>query len=251
VGKCIKPPKDQQTAQSIKDGGMSMTYQTVIEGLFIERPNRFIAKILIEGKEEICHVKNTGRCKELLVPGAVVFLEDHRQNIKTRKTKFSLIGVQKGDKLINIDSQAPNKVVGEWLRTEALFSHIQTIKPEYSYKASRFDFFVQTEDKKYLIEVKGVTLEDEGTALFPDAPTMRGLKHIEELCNAQREGYETYLIFVIQMKGVQYFTPNAQMQQAFFDALKEAQKQGVLLLAYDCYIEKDSMVLADPVKIRL
>lgn len=226
-----------------------MYYETVKEGRFIQRPNRFIAKVEIEGKEEICHVRNTGRCRELLLPGALVFLEANSN--PARKTKFSIIGVQKGDRLINMDSQAPNQAVYEWLQGGGLISDIEEIKPEYFYGDSRFDFFVRTEQRKILIEVKGVTLEEDGVALFPDAPTERGLKHILGLSKAQQEGYDTYLIFVVQMKNVRYFTPNRRMQPAFGEGLHKAKQQGVTLLAYDCDVTKNSMTISSQVTVVL
>lgn len=220
--------------------GQNMHYKRIKEGRFISRPNRFIAHIEIEGKEEICHVKNTGRCKELLLPGASVFVQE--SDNPNRKTKFDLIGVYKGDLLVNIDSQIPNKVFREWVEKSNYFSQLTFIKPEYKYKNSRFDFYLEEGEKKILVEVKGVTLEEEGVALFPDAPTERGVKHIYELCEGIDEGYEAYLVFIIQMKGIQYFTPNIRTHPAFGEAVKYAIQQGVKILAMDCLVSSDSII---------
>lgn len=226
-----------------------MLYENMVEGTFIKRPNRFIAQVLIQGNVEICHVKNTGRCKELLVPGVTVYLE--RNHNVHRKTKFSLISVIKNGQLINMDSNAPNKVVYEWLKEGGLFSDITLIKPETKYNNSRFDFYLEHGGQKTFIEVKGVTLEEDGVVRFPDAPTIRGVKHINELQAAKKEGYEAYVIFVIQMKNVKYFTPNDKTHKDFGDALREAKKLGVGILAYDCQVTKDSLALSDEVEVIL
>ena len=180
-----------------------MIYANIVTGIFIKRPNRFIAHVIIDGREEKAHVKNTGRCRELLIPGALVYLQEH-DNPK-RKTRFSLIAVQKGDLLVNIDSQAPNYVfmeaLNKGLRLPNLNSPVSLIKPEALYGSSRFDFYVTAGGEKAYIEVKGVTLEDRGAAKFPDAPTERGVRHICELMDAVREGYLAYVVFVAQMKG--------------------------------------------------
>lgn len=226
-----------------------MLYQNIVEGTFIKRPNRFIAHVMIDGNLEICHVKNTGRCKELLIPGVTVYLE--RNYNTNRKTKYSLINVDKNGKLINMDSNAPNKVVHEWLKEGKLFSDISLIRPEMKYNNSRFDFYVEHGNKKAFIEVKGVTLEEDGVVRFPDAPTMRGVKHVYELCDAKKEGYEAYVIFVIQMKNVLYFTPNIKTHKEFGDALIEASNFGVQILAYDCHVTKDFLNIVDEVEVRL
>ena len=217
-----------------------MKYEKIKEGIFISRPNRFIAIVNIDGKEETCHVKNTGRCKELLIKGSKVFLEDCSHN-PNRKTKYDLIAVYKGDCLVNMDSQAPNKVVQEWL--PILFPDITLIRPETKYKNSRFDFYVETEQEKIFMEVKGVTLEVDGEARFPDAPTERGVKHIQELIACRKDGYEAYIIFVVQMKGVTHFVPNLATHPEFAEALKNAKKQGVKILCYDCKVTPDELVL--------
>ena len=225
-----------------------MKYAKIKEGIFISRPNRFIAIVNIDGKEETCHVKNTGRCKELLIKGSKVFLEDCSHN-PNRKTKYDLIAVYKGDCLVNMDSQAPNKVVQEWL--PKLFPDITLIRPETKYKNSRFDFYVETETEKIFMEVKGVTLEVDGEARFPDAPTERGVKHIQELIACRKDGYEAYIIFVVQMKGVTHFVPNVATHPEFAEALKNAKKQGVKILCYDCKVTPDELVLDKEVKVQV
>jgi sugar fermentation stimulation protein A len=226
-----------------------MEYKNIKQAKFLSRPNRFIANIEIGGKTEICHIKNTGRCKELLTPDAVVFVQESDNN--NRKTKYDLISVYKGKRLINIDSQVPNKVFYEWMLDNNLFGEITLIKPECKYKNSRFDFYIETAAKKIFVEVKGVTLEENGIAMFPDAPTERGIKHITELCQCIREGYEAYIVFVIQMKDVLYFTPNIKTHKAFGDALISAEKQGVKIMALDCEVKKTSIKARDFVDVRL
>lgn len=227
-----------------------MIYKNVVTGRFKNRPNRFIAMVEIDGKVETCHVKNTGRCRELLLPEAEVYLE--KSDNPNRKTAYDLVGVKKEEVLINMDSQAPNKAVKEWLEKEVYFKNITYLKPECKYGNSRVDFYLETaEGKKIFIEVKGVTLEEEGIARFPDAPTLRGIKHIKELEQAVMKGYEAYILFVIQMKGIKWFEPNDRTHQAFGDTLREAAKNGVGILAYDCMITKDSMELDAPIEVRL
>lgn len=227
-----------------------MIYKNVVTGKFKNRPNRFIAMVEIDGKVETCHVKNTGRCRELLLPEAEVYLE--KSDNPNRKTAYDLVGVKKEEVLINMDSQAPNKAVKEWLEKEVYFKNITYLKPECKYGNSRVDFYLETaEGRKIFIEVKGVTLEEEGIARFPDAPTLRGIKHIKELEQAVMKGYEAYILFVIQMKGIKWFEPNDKTHQAFGDTLREAAKNGVGILAYDCMITKDSMELDAPIEVRL
>lgn len=226
-----------------------MRYKKILEGTFLSRPNRFIAQVMIQGKEETCHVKNTGRCKELLVPGARVFVEE--SDNPNRKTKYDLIAVYKGNILINMDSQIPNAVVQEWLEKGGLFSNISLVKREVTFGDSRFDLYVEYEDKKVFIEVKGVTLEQEGVARFPDAPTLRGVKHVEELKKCLEEGYEAYIIFVIQMKGIRQFEPNWNTHAQFGEALVRAKEAGVNVLAYDCLVTPDSIVLEQEIKVCL
>lgn len=226
-----------------------MKYERIEIGRFIERPNRFIAYVEIGGKKETVHVKNTGRCAELLRPDATVYVQ--RAENPERKTQWDLIAVKKDRRIVNMDSQIPNKVVEEWLKKGNLFSDITLIKPETTYKKSRFDLYVEADGRKIFIEVKGVTLEEDGVVRFPDAPTERGVKHVEELCEARKEGYEAYIFFVVQMKGVQYFTPNMQTHPEFGHALKKAEEQGVRILAYDCKVGKDSIELAKEVPVIL
>ena len=225
-----------------------MQYGNICKGRFLRRTNRFIAIVDIDGEEVTCHVKNTGRCRELLVEGAIVFLEDCKDN-PNRKTRYDLIAVYKGDMLVNMDSQAPNKVVQEWL--PKLFPDITLIRPETKYKNSRFDFYVETETEKIFMEVKGVTLEVDGEARFPDAPTERGVKHIQELIACRKDGYEAYIIFVVQMKGVTHFVPNVATHPEFAEALKNAKKQGVKILCYDCKVTPDELVLDKEVKVQI
>lgn len=226
-----------------------MRYHNVHEGIFINRPNRFIAHVKIGGKEEVCHVKNTGRCRELLVPGAKVYLE--KSSNPNRKTQFDVIGVEKGDLMINIDSQIPNKAAGEWLAKGNLFPPGATLRPETTYGKSRFDFYVEYGERKAFLEVKGVTLEEEKIAKFPDAPTLRGVKHVLELGQCIQAGYEAYLLFVIQMKGMTKMMPNWTTHPEFGEALQRAEKQGVHILAYDCLVEADRIEIQEPVPVCL
>lgn len=230
-----------------------MKYSNIIKGRFIERPNRFIAHVEINGKTEICHVKNTGRCRELLIKGCNVFLEE--SDNPNRKTKYDLVAVEKGNLLINMDSNAPNKVVQEWLTSSGCSilkeSEQAFVKPEYKYKNSRFDFYVEDGTRKIFIEVKGVTLEEESVVKFPDAPSERAVKHVEELVEALNEGYESYVIFVVQMKSIKYFTPNHDTQPQFAEALKNAQLKGVKVLAYDCVVTEDTLKLDQEVPVHL
>jgi sugar fermentation stimulation protein A len=226
-----------------------MEYKNIREGIFISRPNRFIANIEIDGEGEICHVKNTGRCKELLIPGSKIYVQE--ANNKHRKTKYDLISVYKGDRLVNIDSQVPNKVFYDWLLTSNFFKEVVSIKPESKYRNSRFDFYIETAAKRIYLEVKGVTLEENGIALFPDAPTERGIKHIIELCQCIKDGYEAYMVFIIQMKDVLYFTPNIKTHKAFGEALKTANQAGVNIFALDCEVTKNSITAKDFVDVLL
>ncbi|AQS03123.1 MULTISPECIES: DNA/RNA nuclease SfsA [Clostridium] len=226
-----------------------MKYNNILKGKFILRPNRFIAYVEIDGNEEVCHVKNTGRCKELLTPNATVFIQ--KNDNPKRKTKFSLIGVVKGDRMINMDSQVTNKVVHEWILKGNLLKDVTLIKPEAKYKNSRFDFYVETKHKKIFIEVKGVTLENNGIVKFPDAPTERGVKHLRELIDCVREGYDAYVIFVIQMKDVVHFEPNVETHKEFGDTLKYAKENGVNIVAVDCLVDEDSINIRDYVDVIL
>lgn len=225
-----------------------MHYENMVSGEFLNRPNRFIAHVRINGEEQICHVKNTGRCKELLVPGATVFCQ--RCENPNRKTKFDLIAVQKGDRLINMDSQAPNAAVGQWLKSGGL-GPISDLRPETTFGTSRFDFAFQKDGRQCYLEVKGVTLENGGVCAFPDAPTIRGAKHLQELTQASREGYGAFVLFVIQMTDVAYLHPNDATDPAFGQALREAAAAGVQVIAMDCQVTETSMVLQRPVPIQL
>lgn len=226
-----------------------MRYDNIHKGKFLSRPNRFIANVEIDGKAEVCHVKNTGRCKELLIEGCTVWLE--HSDSESRKTAFDLVAVEKGDRLINMDSQAPNKAVGEWLREKMPFSEGFSVYPEKKYGNSRFDFYLESQDRKIFMEVKGCTLEKDGVVLFPDAPTLRGVKHIEELSNCLDEGYESYIMILVQMSDVKYFTPNYDTHPEFGEALEKASRKGVKILCYDCNVTHDSMTVGKPVKVKL
>ena len=223
-----------------------MIYTKVIPGIFVSRPNRFIAHVLVNGTEEIAHVKNTGRCKELLVPGCTVYLYCAPEG--SRKTKYDLIAVEKGGRLINMDSQAPNKVVGEWLAK--LLPEAQ-IRPEVQYGGSRFDFCITQGDRKSFLEVKGVTLEQEGIAMFPDAPTERGVKHIRELIDCVKAGYGAGLLFVVKMKGISYLRPNDRTHPEFGQALREAAEAGVRIRAVDCIVTENTLDIDSPLPVSL
>ena len=229
-----------------------MKYDRIIEGTFIERHNRFIAKVFIDGKEETVHVKNTGRCRELLPVGAKVYLAD--EGGKERKTRYDLVAALKETRVINMDSQAPNAVVKEALQQGLILSEeVKEIRPEVTYGESRFDFFVRTKEheKGIFIEVKGVTLEKDNIVSFPDAPSDRAVKHIEELIKARKEGYEAYILFVIQMEHVKFLIPNEKTHREFADALRRAKEAGVQVIAYDTRVTPDSMVLKEEVEVRL
>ena len=226
-----------------------MIYDRMVPGTFLERPNRFIAYVEIEGRKETVHVKNTGRCAELLQTGVRVYLQESEN--PGRKTKWDLIAVEKGSRMVNMDSQIPNKVVKEWLEAGHLFENITRIQPEFTYGNSRFDLYVEADGKQIFIEVKGVTLEQDGVVRFPDAPSDRAVKHVEELKAAVKEGYEAYVFFVIQMKDVRYFTPNMDTHPAFGEALRDAARAGVHVLAYDCEVSSDRIAIADIVPVVL
>lgn len=225
-----------------------MEYKNMIKGKFLRRPNRFIAHVEIDGKEEICHVKNTGRCRELLQEGAEVWCQMAEN--PQRKTKYDLITVRKGSYLINMDSQAPNRAVEEWLSKGGL-GPVEEIKAESKFGKSRFDFFLNRNGKGMYLEVKGVTLELDGVCRFPDAPTDRGAKHLRELVEAKKQGFDAGVIFVIQMKPVKYLEPNDGTDPAFGTALREAYAAGVEVMAVDCRITENTMEIADFVEVRL
>ncbi len=226
-----------------------MKYKNTVKGIFISRPNRFIAHVEIDGTEHICHVKNTGRCRELLIKGADVILE--KSDNPNRRTEYDLIAVYKGDELINMDSQAPNKVMGEWIEKSGFFGNPTLIKPECTYKKSRFDFYIETESRKIFAEVKGVTLEENGVVMFPDAPTERGVKHLSELADAVENGYEAYVFFVVQMNDCKYFTPNRKTHPEFADTLKAVGEKGVNIIASVCQVSESSLSIDRFAEVRL
>jgi len=225
-----------------------MKYENMVRGTFLSRPNRFIAHIEIDGKEEICHVKNTGRCQELLTPGAQVWCQSFDN--PNRKTKYDLICVKKGDLLINMDSQAPNIAAKEWLLNGGL-SEIQDLKAEYTHGDSRFDFSFIKDGKRCFLEVKGVTLEHDGVCAFPDAPTERGVKHLQGLTAAVEAGYGAFVLFVVQMADMKYLQPNDDTDPAFGAALRKAAESGVTILAMDCAVTEDSMTIRLPLLVKL
>lgn len=225
-----------------------MKYENMVPGKFLCRPNRFVAHVQIDGNVQIVHVKNTGRCRELLPEGAQVWCE--KNDAPNRKTKYDLICVQKGDRLINMDSQAPNAAAGEWLRGGGL-PDVHQVRSEIKFANSRFDFAFQKEGKPCFMEVKGVTLENDGICAFPDAPTLRGAKHLRELIQAAQAGYGAYVLFVIQMENVQCLRPNDATDPEFGEALRQAERAGVRLLAMDCRVTPDGMTLRKAVPICL
>ena len=231
-----------------------MKYSQVIPARFLRRPNRFIAQVELEGKECAVHVKNTGRCRELLLPDAKVFLAI--SDNPARKTAYDLVAVEKTRPgktplLVNLDSQIPNDVAAEWLPHSGLFSSAAVIRREVTYRSSRFDFYLEDGPRKVFLEVKGVTLEHDGVASFPDAPTERGVKHLHELVEAQQDGYETFLLFVVQMKEMRCLHPNDATHPAFGDALRQASRNGVKILAMDCLVQPDSLVIDQPLPVEL
>lgn len=233
-----------------------MKYEKIIPARFISRPNRFVAIVNLSGNEISVHVKNTGRCRELLVPDAIVYLEDFSYRQGKRKLLYDLVAVRKGDLLINMDSQAPNKVVREALENGSIklpdMSELTIIHPEKIYGDSRFDFYIEDKNgEKGFVEVKGVTLENDGIVSFPDAPTERGVKHLNELVRAMKNGYHSYVLFVIQMSGMKMFTPNDATHKVFGDALRYAAEKGVHILAYECAVTPDSMEITKAIQIEI
>ena len=233
---------------------MKMKYNNIQQAVFLQRSNRFIADCELDGKIINAHVRNTGRCRELLIPGCKVYLEEDLR--ASRKTQYTLIAVEKSGTMINLDSLAPNKA----FREAIMNGHIQLpgfdepctlLKAESRFGDSRFDFYMESDIQKAYIEVKGVTLEEDGIAMFPDAPTERGIKHIYELCRASKDGYLAYLVFVIQMKKIHYLTPNWETHSAFGEALAMAKKSGVTILAYDCYVTPNEMYLDKPIEVKI
>lgn len=225
-----------------------MRYENMVAGQFLRRPNRFVAHVCIRGREEIVHVKNTGRCRELLLAGAQVWCQEF--DSPNRKTKFDLITVRKGRRLINMDSQAPNKAAAEWLAAGGL-GEISQLRAETAHGDSRFDFSFVKDGKPCFLEVKGCTLENDGVCAFPDAPTERGTKHLRHLSRLAQAGYGAYVLFVVQMSDVEYFHPNDATDPEFGKALRQAAKNGVQVLAMDCTVTEDSMTIRKPVKVEL
>ena len=226
-----------------------MRYGEVKRGRFLARPNRFVAHVELEGERVVCHVKNTGRCRELLTSGAAVYLE--RAENPARKTPYDLIAVEKGDLLINMDAQAPNKVFGEWAAAGRFLPGLTALRPEFTWEDSRFDFRLEDHLGPCFVEVKGVTLEQDGLALFPDAPTERGVKHLRGLRRAVERGYRAAVFYVVQMKGRRLFRPNDGTHPAFGQALREAAAAGVGVYAWDCAVTPESLTLDAPVEVAL
>ena len=226
-----------------------MEYRHIEQAVFLRRPNRFIAQVELNGREETVHVKNTGRCRELLIPGRAVWLEGSEN--PARKTKYDLVAVDKDGLLINMDAQAPNKVFAEWARAGRFVSGLTLLRPETVWGASRFDFYWEAGERRGFAEIKGVTLEENGLALFPDAPTERGVKHLRELAAATAAGYECAVCFVIQMKGCRAFCPNERTHPEFGAALRDASAAGVRVLAVDCAVTPESLTMENPVTVRL
>ncbi|HZK18600.1 MAG TPA: DNA/RNA nuclease SfsA [Clostridia bacterium] len=226
-----------------------MLYKNICKGIFQHRPNRFVAEVEIAGNIKPAHVKNTGRLKELLVKGARVILQ--KADNPNRKTKYDLVAVWKNGKLVNIDSMAPNEAFLKYLRSGQYIDNITFIKPETTYKESRFDFYVEAGKRKIFIEIKGVTLEKNGVALFPDAPTERGIKHLNQLADSIDAGYEAHNIYIIQMSDVSCFTPNSEMHADYVDAFVKAEKAGVRISAYDCIVKPDDMVINKKIPHRI
>lgn len=222
-----------------------MTYNNIEKAVFIDRPNRFTARVHVGGKVETVHVKNTGRCKELLVPGAAVWLTASDNPL--RKTRFDLVAVRKANgRLFNIDSQAPNKVAAEWLSPQCF----DRIVPEYPYGDSRIDFYMERKNERFLMEVKGCTLEENGVGYFPDAPTLRGVKHLRELIKAKEEGFHAVLAFVIQMNGVTLVRTNTKIHPEFAEAFEAAKRAGVQIIFLPCHVEPERIwVLPEAMKI--
>lgn len=226
-----------------------MRYQNIHRATFLARPNRFIAKVLLDGEELTVHVKNTGRCKELLVPGCMVYLEKSAN--PARKTAFDLVAVEKGERLINMDSQAPNRLFAEWARGGHFVPGLTLLRPETTWGHSRFDFYWEAGERKGYLEVKGCTLEEENWTYFPDAPTERGVKHLEELLLAKQQGYEAAICVVIQMSGVDGFSPNDRTHPAFGEAMRKAAAGGVEVLAYECQVIPGEVYITKKVPIKL
>lgn len=226
-----------------------MRYEKLFEAEFIERLNRFVAAVNLNGERVMCHVRNTGRLKELLVPGVKVYIEESGN--PARKYRYTLVQVLKKERLVNIDSQAPNKMAAEWVKSSGYFGKISVIKPEKIFGSSRFDLYIESGERRIFIEVKGVTLENDGVAYFPDAPTERGIKHLNELAECAASGYEACILFVIQMKGINEFRPNDMSHPEFGTALRRAAEAGVEIMAYDCEVSGRKVCIDTPVPVKL
>lgn len=226
-----------------------MKYEAVVPGRFSMRPNRFVAHVEVDGTEQIVHVKNTGRCRELLRPGATVYLQDWGVEHTGRKTRYDLIAVEKGSLLVNMDSQAPNKVFSEWAKEGRFVPGLTHLKPEAKWGNSRFDFYWEAGQRRGFVEVKGVTLEHDGLVRFPDAPTERGVKHLEELILTKEQGYEAAVCFVVQMEGMRSFSPNDETHPAFGAALRKAAAAGVRVMAMECHVTPDSLRLTKEIPV--
>lgn len=226
-----------------------MTYPNTLPAVFLSRPNRFVAQVLLEGAEVTVHVKNTGRCRELLIPGVRVWLT--KSGNPKRKTAYDLIAVEKGARLINLDAQAPNAVFAQWAQAGHFIPGLDSLKAEQTFGDSRFDFSWTAGKRRGFVEVKGVTLEEDGTVYFPDAPTQRGVKHLRGLMDCLSQGYEAAVCFIVQMEGVDFFSPNDRTHPAFGDALREAAKAGVQILALDCTVKENAITARAPVALCL
>ncbi len=226
-----------------------MQYPNIHKGIFLKRPNRFIAQVELEGKTETVHVKNTGRCKELLLPGATVYLV--RTDNPKRKTQFDLVAVEKGSLLVNMDSQAPNHVFEEYVRSGQFLPDLTLVKPEYVHGDSRFDFYLMQGRRQHLVEIKGVTLEEDGIARFPDAPTERGIKHIDGLIRSRDEGFEAWICFVVQMQKMKWVEPNDRTHPAFGGALRRAAEAGVHIMALECAVKPDQLEIVGKIPVKL
>ena len=226
-----------------------MQYANIRPAVFLSRPNRFVARVELDGREETVHVKNTGRCKELLLPGRTVWLEEGAN--PDRKTRYDLIAVDKDGLLVNMDAQAPNKVFAQWAQAGHFVPGLTLLRPETTWGQSRFDFYWESGDRRGFVEVKGCTLEDNGLCRFPDAPTQRGVKHLNELAACMAEGYEAAVCFVIQMEGMTSFSPNDATHPAFGDALRAAHAAGVRVLALGCHVEPDRLEITHSIPVVL
>ena len=226
-----------------------MIYEDVREGRFVDRPNRFVAHVELDGRVETCHVKNTGRCAELFLPGARVWVQ--ARPAPGRRTPYDLIAVQKGERVVNVDSQAPNRLAGEWLAAGGLWRDVRLLRPERRHGESRFDFYLETDALRAFVEVKGVTLEEDGVAYFPDAPTLRGLRHLRGLADCLAEGYAACALFVVQMEGVRLLRPNMRTHPEFGYALRELRDRGGRVEAVGCRVAGDRLEIFGGVPVEL